>query len=474
MTPMTPMTPTAPKTPPHPPGAPRTTDPPPRPIPFTLVDEIARHCAQEAEPETVHVEVHLPERMDHPRLRAAFGQALARHPRALLRQAPGRWWHRRYVWEPAGAPDLAPVSFSGPDPGALRRARERALADCPPLDAGPPVRLAVIEQATGTGTGTVLLLTAHHTALDAPSCLRLLATTAELYGGAANSPAPPPVRAPEPAARRVRKGGAAPVSTALRPPARIAADRAGTAPNNGNGMLLTELPVPDRPPRAPGAARSAHTVNDQLLVAAFLMVTRWNRLHGTRAAPVVLTMPVDDRPRGTGMPLGNGTRLVPVRFGPADLRDAASAAASGPPDPAAVARLLHRTAARTRALKATPGRPLGLTGAALTAPVLPVGVRAAVTRRARATAAPWTSTALLSNIGRVPYPFDFGDAGRATGVWFSAPARMPRGLSLATVSTGGRIQLTLRWSRALLDDTAGAALCALFEESLAATSWSGA
>ncbi|MBZ4019155.1 condensation protein [Streptomyces purpurogeneiscleroticus] len=451
--------------------------PPPRPAPFSLVDEIARHCAQEAEPETVHVEVHLPGRVDRPRLRAAFGRALARHPRALLRQAPVRWWHPRYVWEPAGSPDTAPVSFSGRDPGSLRRAREQALAECPRLDAGPPVRLAVTEQATrtgtgNTGTGTVLLLTAHHTALDAPSCLRLLATTAELYGGAANSPAPPPVRAPEPTVRRARRNGASPVSTALRRPARIAADRAGATP--GNGMLLTQLPVPARPPRAPEAAGPAHTVNDQLLLAVFLMVTRWNHLHRTRAAPVVLTMPVDDRPRGTGMPLGNGTRLVPVCFGPADLRDAAPAAASGPPGPAAIARLLRRTAARTRALKATPGRPLGLAGAVLTAPVLPVGVRAAVTRRARAAAAPWTSTALLSNIGRVPYPFDFGDGGRATGVWFSAPARMPRGLSLATVSTGDRIQLTLRWSRALLDDAAGGALCALFEESLAATSWSGA
>ncbi|MER7396294.1 condensation protein [Streptomyces sp. NPDC000151] len=479
------MPPTPAKTPLRPPTALRTTVPPPRPVPFPLVDEIARHCAQEAEPETVHVEVHLPERVDHPRLRAAFGRALARHPRALLRQAPVRWWHRRYVWEPAGAPGLPPVSFPGPGPEALRRDRERALAECPPLDAGPPVRLAVIERATGTGTGSVLLLTAHHTALDAPSCLRLLATTAELYGGADNSPAPPPVRAPEPAVRHARRSSAAHVSTALRHPARVTADHGDAAPgnnssSNGNGMLLTELPVPDRPPRAPGAARSAHTVNDQLLVAAFLMVTRWNHLHGARAAPVVLTMPVDDRPRGTEMPLGNGTRLVSVCFGPADLRDAAPAAVSGTPDPAAVARLLRRTAARTRVLKATPGRQLGLAGSVLTAPVLPVGVRAAVTRRVRAAAAPWTSTALLSNMGRVPYPFDFGDAGRATGVWFSAPARMPRGLSLTAVSVGGdsgeggRIQLTLRWSRALLDDAAGAALCALFEESLAATSWSGA
>ncbi|WP_030618295.1 condensation protein [Streptomyces sclerotialus] len=446
------------------------------PFPFPLVDEIARHCAQEAEPETVHVEAHLPGRVDGARLRAAFGQALALHPRALLRQGPARWWHRRYSWQPAGAPDAVPVSCPEPGPEALRRARERALADCPSLDSAPPVRLEVITPgaaerpgAPDTGPGAVLLLVAHHTALDAPSCLRLLATTAELYGGADNSPAPPPVRAASVDERRTRGGGAAPVCLGLRRPARVAADRGRAAP--GNGMLLTDLPVPDRPPRAPGSPPS-YTVNDQLLVAACLTVTRWNHLHGARPAPVVLTMPVDDRPRGTGMPLGNGTRLVPVGFGPADLRDAAPAAGRRPPDPAAVARLLCRTAARTRALKSTPGPQLGLGGTLLTVPVLPVGVRAAVTRGARAAAAPWTSTALLSNIGRLPYPLDFGaEGGRATGVWFSAPARMPRGLSVSALSTGGRIQLALRWSRELLDDAAGSALCALFEESLAATSW---
>src|SRR5207248_10048409 len=101
--------------------------------------------------------------------------------------------------------------------------------------------------------------------------------------------------------------------------------------------------------------------------------------------------------------------------------------------------------------------------------VAPVGLRGAVTRALRTAAAPWTSTTLLSNIGRLPYPLDFGDAGRPTAVWFSAPARMPRGLTVTAVSVGGRIQLALRWSHALLDDAAGARLGTLFAASLAAT-----
>ncbi|MGW3007588.1 condensation protein [Streptomyces sp. NPDC001219] len=446
-------------------------------VPFPVVDEVSRHCLDEGHPETVHIEVHLPGRVDPARLRTAFHRALARHPRVLMRQAPVRWWHRRYIWQLTAAPDMDPVDFPPPGPDALARARQRALDDSPPLHASPPVRLAVIEQADG---GTVLLLTLHHTALDGPACLRVLATAAELYGGADNSPAPSPVRAAGPRTERPQADDVPDAGPRFSRPARIAA-APGHVPRTGrpgNGMLLTELPIPARPPRTPGRV-APYTVNDQLLVATWLMVARWNRLHapggphGPAAAPVVLTMPVDDRPRGAEMPIGNGTRLLTVGFGPEERRDAGPLTAD-PPDPEAVARLLRRTAARTRALKAAPpGRQLGFASVVLTAPVLPVGLRGAVTRALRAAAAPWTSTTLLSNIGRIPYPLDFGEAGRPTAVWFSAPARMPRGLTVTTVSVAGRIQLALRWSPALLDDAAGARLGALFRSSLAATAWTG-
>ncbi|MFJ6750503.1 condensation protein [Streptomyces sp. NPDC091266] len=482
-------------------------------VPFPVVDEISRHCLRADEPETVHIEVHLPGRVDHARLRDAFHQALAGHPRILMRQEPARWWHRRYTWQLTTTPDVDPVAFPPPGPDALARARERALADCPPLDASPPVRLEVIERvehdgpsdagdgygegpgngaSSGGGGGTVLLITLHHTALDGPACLRVLATAAELYGGADNSPAPPPVRSPGRLTHEPPPPGATPGPLRrLTRPARIAAhhtaagggtgtgragsDTAGPAGSAGNGMLIVELPVPDRPPRAGG--RAPYTVNDQLLVATFLMVARWNREHGhapgpERAtdAPVLVTMPVDDRPRGAAMPIGNGTRLVSVGFGPEEHREA-GLLTSDPPDPGAMDRLLRRTAARTRALKSASGAQLGLSGTVLTTPVLPVGIRGAVTRALRSAAAPWTSTTLLSNIGRIPYPLDFGDAGRPTAVWFSAPARMPRGLTVTTASAGGRIQLALRWSHALLDDAAGARLGDLFASSLAATAW---
>ncbi|MGP4011129.1 condensation protein, partial [Streptomyces sp. 4N124] len=220
----------------------------------------------------------------------------------------------------------------------------------------------------------------------------------------------------------------------------------------GNGMLVTELPLPHRPKGSP------YTVNDQLMVTTALMISHWNREHGEHPRPLRITMPVDDRPRDTTMPIGNGTRLVEVPFTPDEL------------NPTDMPELLRRTALRTRALKSLPRPQLGHGATLLTAPVTPVSWRAALTRTLRRAAAPWTSTTLLSNIGRIPYPLDFGEeAGRAHAVWFSAPARMPRGLTVTTASTAGRLHLALRWSRALLSHGDGAHLRDLFEHYLHTT-----
>ncbi|MFC8360652.1 condensation protein [Streptomyces griseorubiginosus] len=411
-------------------------------IPFPVVDEVSRHCLQEEEPETVHIEVHLPGPLDPARMRKAFTEALRRHPRILMREAAGGWYRRRYEWELTAEPDVEVVSFPSPGRNALRDARTRALAEAPPLSLSPPIRLEVVEEAHST---TVLFLTINHTALDGPACLRILATAAEIYGGRDNSPTPAPIRPPDP-----------PQSTDTPSnwtrPARVAPGTPEASP--GNGLLVTELPLPHRPKGSP------YTVNDQLMVTTALTIAHWNREHGQSPRPLRITMPVDDRPRDMTMPIGNGTRLVEVPFSPTELTRT----------PGDMPDLLRRTAQRTRALKSLTRPPLGHGAGLLTAPVTPVTWRAALTRGLRRAAAPWTSTTLLSNIGRIPYPLDFGEeAGRAHAVWFSAPARMPRGLTVTTASTGGRLHLALRWSRTLLGHGDGHHLRDLFEHYLHTT-----
>ncbi|WP_030793613.1 condensation protein [Streptomyces sp. NRRL S-920] len=445
---------------------------PPARVPFPVVDEVSRHCLQEEEPETVHIEVHLPGTPDPARLRAAFHEALRRHPRILMREARGPWYRRRYEWELTADADVEVVTFPAPERDAFKRARERALAEAPPLTSSPPIRLEVVSAGSGAASGrgadtpggppadgdspadpgAVLFLTINHTALDGPACLRVLATAAEIYGGRDNSPAAPPTRTPDSAQAVPQPPADTPSGWA--PPARVA--KGSPEPSPGNGMLIAELPVPRRPKGSP------FTVNDQLMVATALMIAHWNREHGDRPRPLRITMPVDDRPRDATMPIGNGTRLVEVPFGAEELADR-----EWTPD--AIRDLLRRTSDRTRALKALARPQLGHGATLLTAPVLPVTLRAAVTRGLRRAAAPWTSTTLLSNIGRIPYALDFGDAGRAHAVWFSAPARLPRGLTVTTASTAGRLHLALRWSKTLLSHGDGAHLRDLFEHYLHAT-----
>ncbi|MFD3974505.1 condensation protein [Streptomyces cyaneofuscatus] len=412
-------------------------------VPFPVVDEVDRHCAQDAEPSTIHIEVHLPGRLEEDRLRAAFTASLARFPRALMRERPRGPFARRYEWELTDGPDRDPVTFLPPAPGALDRARAASLAVAPPLTLSPPLRVEVVEEPGREGC--VLVFTVHHTALDGPACLRLAATAAEIYSGRF---LPPPSAPARPAAAPLPRHSG---PSALTRPARVAAGSPGTVP--GNGQLLAELPVPRREPGAP------YTVNDQLMVATALTVADWNRRQGAAERPLRITMPVDDRTRGPEMPIGNGTRLVEVGFDATEV-------ASGRD----ISALLRLTAERTRALKGQPRPQLGRSTSLLTTPLLPVAVRAAYTRGLRVVAGPWTSTTLLSNVGRIPYPLDFGDAGSSRALWISAPARMPRGLTFTTASTNGRLHLALRWSRTLLGDEDGEALLGLFTRHLAATS----
>jgi hypothetical protein len=202
------------------------------------------------------------------------------------------------------------------------------------------------------------------------------------------------------------------------------------------------------------AARTAGvTLNDLLLAALGLAVTRWNAHHGRPTEPLRVTMPVNTRDRDARhLGEGNHSRLTSI--------DAAGR------DPRA---LLAAVAARTAQAKTAPAGPQGGPAAlVLGAPWLPRALRQVLAPGVRFAARSFADTTMLSNLGPLTeLPRRLAGAGAITELWAAAPAPMPRGLSVTALGAGGRLHLMIRHRFEALDAPAAAAFTELFAHAVA-------
>ncbi len=258
-----------------------------------------------------------------------------------------------------------------------------------------------------------------------------------------------PVADPNPARALVRRARLLP-----RRRARIAAERGG---QRGYGLHLTLLPgIPAvRPFEGGGKA----TLNEALITALITAIRRWNEQHGQPARPVRITVPFNARQPGDLQAAGNHSRLVTIT--------------AVPPQPgAAIDGLMHDVASQARAARQRPGPQLGRTSRSLAAIWCPTGVKRLVVRLALRTVGPVIcDTAMLTNLGNVSDPPDFGQAAPVT-MAFSAQAQLPRGLTVGVITAGGQLQLTLRYNRALFDESAADKFVAGFVTALGEVSQS--
>jgi NRPS condensation-like uncharacterized protein len=181
------------------------------------------------------------------------------------------------------------------------------------------------------------------------------------------------------------------------------------------------------------------TLNDLLLAALAVTIRRFNdqRSMGMVPGRISLLMPVNLRPAEWSNELvSNIVSMVPVGV----LECAQSDLVAGQ---AAVA---ERTAElKEQRLAGVMVDILGMLG------IWPAGVRDAALRWSRGLPVDSAHTGVLSNLGNLPQPLDFGAGGCGHRAMVLAPPCMPPGTGVGATIINGEIFLTLRYCRAQFD-----------------------
>lgn len=425
-------------------------------VPFSVVDEAVYLLDNEVEPWSIQLEVRVAGTLEESRFRSSVAEALARHPMARARKATSRLGDRRFSWEITPVPDLDPVRVVDcADDDALDAVRADLQSISIPLVESPPLRIRLVHHPDGD----LVMLNVKHAAMDGFGSIRVLRSMARAYWGLPDLlpdlelEATRDMRAAlaaEDTPERARR-----VSTLLdklkdevHPPARLAVD--GGTEKPGYGFHHVRL-SPEKTKAL--SAVEGGTVNDVLLAALHMAIAGWNDDHVVPSKRIGVMLPVNLRPKEWWEEMaGNFSLNVRVATTEAERQS-----------PEAVLRAVSDQSNRIKK---------GGTGASL---IEVLGGLASLPLWAKQSVAPLLSfsgsrlvdSALLSNIGQVDEPPSFGpDAGETTEMWFSAPARMPLGLSMGTVTVGGRLHIAYRYRHPQFDRVAIGRFAERFEGAL--------
>lgn len=367
----------------------------------------------------VHVEVRVAGTLDENRMRKAIASVAG---------------HR-----PAEHDPLRTVDCDGDE--ALDQAREDLLAGAAAMSQWPPFHAVMAHHPAGDA----LLLNVNHAVSDGPGALRVMESIAAAYADP-GAPVPPldfpatddlPVR---PASRPVSvveawyRTAVERVRDALANPARLAPDHPHGEP--GYGFHFARLSVADT--RRVANVHRQGTARNVVLAALHLAIGEWNLEHGTPGRQIGVLVPVDLRPPD----------WRPEIVGNFSVTQRVSTSRR------------HRAGARA-ALKAITGQKTRnrrfRTGVALLAGLERNGLLPLWCKQSLVVLQPLTrnrdvDTAMLADAGwRASAPSFGAEAGEATALWCSVPARTAHSLCIGAVVVAGRLHLTFRYPHQLFD-----------------------
>jgi NRPS condensation-like uncharacterized protein len=307
----------------------------------------------------------------------------------------------------------------------------------------PPLRVRLARHPDGD----LVMLNVHHAAIDGFGSIRLLKSIGRAYWGI---PDPQPdlelqatrdmrsALASDDTEERARR-----ISTLVdkfkdqvQPPARLATDGGTQKP----GYALHHVTLSPEKTKALSGVEGG-TVNDVLLAALHLAIAGWNDEHALPSRRIGVMVPVNLRPKEWWEEMAaNFTLMVRV-----------ATTSRQRESPEAVLKVVAEQSTRIKK---------GGTGAALIEvlgglPSLPLWAKQSLAPVLSFSGNRRVDSALLSNLGELDEPPSFGpDAGDTTAMWFSAPARMPLGLSMGTVTLGGALHIAYRYRHPLFGDDA--------------------
>ncbi|HUP71134.1 MAG TPA: hypothetical protein VM142_15170 [Acidimicrobiales bacterium] len=399
---------------------------------------------------SVQFEARVGGRVDDKRLAVALAAALCTHPDALR------------VVDCADDKELASI-------------REEFQGSMVPLQECPPLRVLLAHHAVGD----ILMLNVNHAASDGFGALRILQALARAFVSdgldlphleflALRDLPVGPASGRVSAVKKWYLNVIERLRNALAPPARLVAEGAAgeppppnsateTAPGRRLGPQVQPFADPNDDPRygfhlitlpltdhGGGLSLAPPAIETDVLIAALhRAIGAWNAAHGYPGHRISILMPSDLRPSGWPDELV-GNFSVTARVSTSRRHRGSLAAA------------LKAVGSQTRRNNRS------RTGIALISALDRSGLLPLWTRQSRIVLEPITrnrfvDTALLCDLGRIADPPSFGpEAGRTNEVWFSAPARVPVPLSIGAATLGGRLHLSMRYSRSLFGPEAAA------------------
>jgi NRPS condensation-like uncharacterized protein len=424
-------------------------------FPMTIAEEMFFIFDPPSAPATVQFEFRVSGAIIETRLRDALASAIATHPLARARIVAPRFLLRPPLWEvgDAGETDVLHSMDCSTD-REVDSIRDDFYSQPIDLRRSPLLRGLLVHRPGGDS----LMLSVHHAMTDGIGALRLVNSVARFYAGQ-----PDPSPAIDALAVRDVRAHFGATGQHQRSPISVRGRVAGlarntTTPASGYGVCHGLLTADQCRQLDPTRYGESVTLNDLLLAALHLSVAEWNTSRGRPSECIALLAPVNLRPAEWYNEVVANLTFIDRNMTSPDHRSTPDTAV------AAVSRQTERLRGG-RGFSRLMTRPIWAYRL-ITGVLLPMALYGARSLR-RDDRGP-VNTMIASNLGRIERKVaDLGgEAGELTEFWFSTPAGMPMGVAMATVILRGRLHISLRYHRRLLDAEAARAFVLLYSDTI--------